>query len=198
MRFGMVIDLKRCVGCAACTVACNIEHGTPIGTYYTKVLKYEKGRYPNAQLINLPMLCQHCSNAPCVKACPAGANKQLENGLIVIDSSLCIGCRYCMVACPYNARSFINDIKTGLPGGANDYSAYGRSIEKGTVNKCNFCQERIDAGKEPACVETCPANARIFGDLDDPYSTVSKLASKANAKQLYPEAGTDPVVFYLE
>ncbi|MFZ7104247.1 MAG: sulfate reduction electron transfer complex DsrMKJOP subunit DsrO [Peptococcaceae bacterium] len=198
MRLGMVIDLKRCVGCQACVAACKVEHGTPEGTYFTKVLKYERGSYPNARLINMPRLCQHCAEASCVKACPTGASRHLENGIVMIDHSLCIGCRYCMAACPYNARSFIHNTRTGLPGGSGEQPAPCASMEKGTVSKCNFCQERVKEGRKPSCVETCPAGARFFGDLDDPHSEISVLAGRANARQLYPEAGTDPKVFYLE
>jgi len=142
----------------------------------------------------------HCADAPCVEVCPTGASYQREDGIVLIDQDKCIGCRYCMVACPYNARYF--DF-----GGNETYfpemeltpleTARQEGRAAGTVSKCTMCVDRIDAGEEPACVATCPTYARIFGDLDDPESEVSKLIAEHGATPLHPELGTNPSVFYI-
>src|SRR5689334_19688210 len=106
MRYAMVIDLRRCVGCNACTVACKQENGTPAGTYWSKVVQYEEGRYPNARLRFLPVLCMHCANAPCLDACPSGATYRHPGGPVLVNHDTCLGCRYCIMACPYEARSY--------------------------------------------------------------------------------------------
>ena len=201
MRYAMVLDLKRCVGCNACSVACKQEHGTPPGVLYSRVITTESGEYPNTRLDYLPILCMHCEEPSCEEVCPTGATHKLENGIVVVDADKCIGCRYCMVACPYNARFFNYQENEGyFPGGLTAYEAAKADQDNqivGVVEKCNFCLDRVEQGLDPACVVTCPAQARIFGDLDDPTSEVSKLLAAHPAKQLHPETGNNPSVFYI-
>jgi molybdopterin-containing oxidoreductase family iron-sulfur binding subunit len=201
MKYGMVIDLRRCIGCNACTIACKQQYGTPPGIFYSHVNITEAGVYPNARQTPLPVLCNHCEDAPCVDVCPTGASVKQANGIVTIDASICIGCRYCMVACPYNVRQFIGSEPQGYfpdKGGLNAYEKVMYAThEVGTVEKCSFCAVRVADGQLPACVLTCPGQARFFGDLDDPTSEVSKLILANNAKPLNEEAGTKPNVYYI-
>ena len=200
MRYGMVIDLKRCVGCNACTIACKGKNATASGVFWSKVLIGETGIYPTGQLVFQPILCNHCKDAPCVDVCPTGATQKLSNGIVTVDADKCIGCRYCMLACPYNARTFNSgDPKSYFPGKQQNAFEKARYVvhKVGTVEKCNFCLDRVQAGLQPSCVQTCTAGARFFGDLDDPNSEVSKLVASKGVTQLHPELGTNPSVFYL-
>jgi len=201
MRYGMVIDLRKCVGCNACTVACKQENATPPGIFWSRVRQYEVGSYPKGRLRFLVMLCMHCQEAPCLESCPTGATYRRETGPVLIEERKCIGCQYCIMACPYEARTYHD-------GEGGEYFT-GRSLtrveaagaerhSRGTVEKCTFCAHRLDQGKEPACVATCPAGARIFGDLDDPNSEVSKLIASGLAKPRMEELETNPSVFFVE
>lgn len=207
----MVIDLARCVGCTGCTVTCKVEHCLPPGMLWARVLFKESGEYPAVHRTVLPVLCNHCRDAACVRVCPSGATRKREDGLVTIDYSQCIGCRYCMMACPYGARSFYDRENPQSPGyGLTPYEAIGYpKYQPGTAMKCDFCRERIDEGirqglkpgvdreATPACANSCIGLARFFGDLDDPESEVSRLIRTRQGWQLHAEFGTDPGVFYL-
>ena len=198
-RYGMVIDLKRCVGCRTCVVSCKIAGMTPQGVSWASVSNSEVGKYPNVSLRFLPKQCMHCKEAPCVEVCPTGASYSRLDGIVVVDYDKCIGCKDCQVACPYDARTFVEEIKGYYPEqGFTPREEVGYARHRaGVVEKCDFCMARIEGGEEPDCVVTCTAYARHFGDLDDPNSEVSKLISNRHGYQLQPELGTEPSVYYL-
>lgn len=200
MRHAMVIDLSRCVGCGTCTVACRAEHGTPAGVSYNKVKKYEVGKYPSAKMKFLPILCMHCQDPACLKVCSTGATYKREDGIVLIDHDKCIGCRACVVACPYESRQFLWDIRNYYPGNLpTPYEMLKqKDFQKGTVVKCNFCLQRLEEGQLPACVVACPAQARYFGDLDDPESEVSRLIADYRGTPFREELGTQPSVYYVK
>lgn len=184
-RYAMVIDLRKCVGCQACTVGCSIENQAPIGQFRTTVKQYEvtladgSTQPQQVKAFTLPRLCNHCDNPPCVKVCPVQATFQREDGIVMVDNKRCVACAYCVQACPYDAR-FINQ-------------------DTLTADKCTFCAHRLEQGLLPACVETCVGGARIIGDIRDPDSTVSRLLAEHQdeIKVLKPEQGTKPHVFYI-
>ncbi|MBP6115773.1 MAG: tetrathionate reductase subunit TtrB [Neisseriaceae bacterium] len=180
-RYGMLVDLRRCIGCQACTVSCSVENQMPPGQFRTTVRQYQvvEAKTGRATNVVLPRLCNHCDNPPCIPVCPVQATFQRQDGIVVVDNKRCVGCAYCVQACPYEAR-FINH-------------------DTGTADKCNFCAHRLEAGLLPGCVESCVGGARIIGDLKDPHSTISKMltAHQSQIKVLKPEQGTVPQVFYL-
>ena len=177
-QYAMVIDVRRCYGVHACTVACKAEFDVPLGENRSWVEEIEKGDFPDVSRSFLPRLCNHCSTPNCVSVCPTGATwKREEDGIVVVDKDICIGCKYCVQACPYDAR-FSNP-------------------DTGSADKCDFCLHRVSQGLEPACVEACPSRARIFGDINDPKSEVSKLIAKNPVTVLRPDMGTAPNVFYI-
>jgi molybdopterin-containing oxidoreductase family iron-sulfur binding subunit len=197
-RYGMVIDLKRCVGCYGCAVACKAEHGTRPGIMWARVLKAESGTYPAVRRLSLPVLCMHCREPACLPVCPTGATVKRADGIVTIDARLCIGCRYCMQACPYGARFLSDGVHAYFDGQMTPYEEATAGMHPaGVVEKCDFCLERLEQGLEPACVANCMTRARIFGDLDDPESPVSRLVRGRGGFQLNPELGTDPSVYYL-
>ena len=179
VHYAMVIDTRKCVGCHACTVACKAEFDVPLGVNRSWVESTEKGTYPNVRRSFLPRLCNQCSEPPCVSVCPTGATyKRKEDGIVVVDEDICIGCKYCILACPYDMR-FINP-------------------RTGTAQKCDFCLHRVEQGLVPSCVNTCQGRARIFGDILDPESEVSKLVSTEAVSVLRQEMGTEPNVYYID
>lgn len=201
-RMGMVFDLKACIGCNACVIGCKQENSLPDGVFFTKTLSEEYGVFPMANRVYIPTICNHCEDAPCEKVCPTGATWTRDDGIVMVDDDKCIGCGSCAVACPYDQRtemeaeSFIK----GLFGTGEltpfEEQGYGR-YTPGTITKCDFCSERVDAGLEPACVVTCPTNARIFGDLDDPQSEASIMIRERHGRPPLPEKNTKPKVFYV-
>ena len=196
-RYGMVIDLNICIGCNACTMACKAEHATPPGIFFSKVLEKEVGKYPAARRIFLPVLCNHCGNPACMEVCPTGATSKRDDGIVLVDYDLCIGCRSCMEACPYGPRSFYKEQDTYYAEGKTRFEESKQRYPEGVVMKCNFCVDRVDQGLDPACVVTCPTECRIFGDLDDPQSRVSQIVAEKKARPLLPEKGLEPSVFYV-
>lgn len=176
-RYGMVIDLRRCFGCHACSIACKAEQDVPLGFFKSWVMVSEKGRYPDAKRNFLPVLCNHCDSPPCVAACPTQATKLRRDGIVDLDEEVCMGCKYCIQACPYGVR-YIDPATR-------------------TVGKCDFCLHRVEQGMLPACVNTCNARARVFGDLNDPGSAVSRLIASEAVEVLRPTMDTDPRVFYI-
>jgi len=199
MRYGMVIDLEKCWGCQSCTVACEAENFVPPGVFFNRVLVEEIGKYPSAKMQFVPVQCNHCVDAACVKVCPTGATSKEEDGIVTIDPNKCIGCRYCIVACPYRVRFFLSRKETYTPEASphEQVGAEARDYQKGTVIKCDFCADKVRQGLEPACVRTCVGRARSFGDLDDPTSEVSRLIATRGGSQLLAEKGTDPSIYYL-
>ena len=190
-RWGMVIDLARCIGCNACTVACKIENGTPPGHYWARVYTEERGTFPDTKVTYVPALCNHCADAPCVDVCPTGASFKRWDGIVSVDRHLCIGCRYCLMACPYKARSFVHhpvtDQNPDVPRG------------QGCAESCDFCKHRIDEGQIPACVEACGSTgggALLFGDLNDPKSEISQRVATIATLQVRADLGTEPAVRY--
>ena len=176
-RYAMVIDQSRCIGCMACVVSCKRENDVPPENYRTRVLEIVQGNFPDLTTEMRSELCNHCDNAPCVNICPTGASHYEEDGTVQIDRDKCVGCKACITSCPYNARH-INE-------------------EHGYADKCSFCQQRLAEGKKPACVATCIGGSRIFGDLDDPNSEVSKILRKTSHRVLGKSIGTGPNVYYI-
>jgi Fe-S-cluster-containing dehydrogenase component len=203
-RYGMVIDLKRCYGCYACVMACKTANHTPPGVLWARLLQGEVGSYPNVVRQTLPVLCMQCEEPSCMEVCPTGATQKLDNGIVIVEKDKCMGCKYCVMACPYGARYSVEEWESYFPEGLplSPYEEFTRAAfeEKsgvGVATKCDFCLDRISEGRDPACVEACPANARIFGDLDDPNSEVSILIKKERGQVLNPELGNKPKVYYL-
>lgn len=244
-KYGMVIDLQKCVGCGACGIACKTENNTQNRTNgqtfnWADYLIEMKGSFPNVSYENKPVLCNHCSNAACVEACPVTPKAMFksEDNITMHSEERCIGCRACQIACPYSAVDVeqedaqysvisFNDfsdethpfyknnealIKNGTSTGAEIAAAVGNELPyrtrytvndcsdlraQGVVEKCLFCPHRVHNGDDPYCVESCPSGARVFGDLDDPSSEVSRLLRNHRGTVLKPEEGTDPNVYYI-
>jgi molybdopterin-containing oxidoreductase family iron-sulfur binding subunit len=211
-RWGMVIDLRKCVGCHACTVSCVVENKLPPGVVYRPVLEQEIGVYPNVTRRFLPRPCMQCDQPPCVPVCPVNATWMRPDGIVAIDYEQCIGCRYCITACPYSSRVFdagytyTDDTPEQqtyelLPnfeyGQVWERTTDGESSPVGNVRKCHFCLHRLQQGELPMCVTTCIGGANYFGDLNDPGSLVAEMAAKPNVTVLKEEMGTKPKVVYL-
>jgi len=217
-RWAFIVDLRRCIGCRACTIACKAEFDVPLGAFRAAVYEEVVGSFPNSKKLFLPRLCNHCEGnkedkiPPCVKECPeypkdrrefvahdgkkiryrGGATYKRPDGLILFDNKLCTGCGKCIEACPYGARNF------------NKLLISGKDSTKNGITKCNFCEHRIAKGVTPSCVNICPGRARFFGDLNDPASQVSKLskefglAEKRNETTLLSGENTVPMCFYID
>jgi len=203
-RLSMLIDLTRCIGCDACTVACKQENGTPMDVFFARVLNVEAGTYPNVKRLYIPVLCNHCEYPPCLKACPNKAIVQRHDGIVLIDQDRCRGTGACVSACPYGNIILRPEDKWYL----NDDEPYESKFVRPRLNanvarKCTYCAHRVDDGLKPACVVACPTTARIFGDLEDAESDISKYIVEQEAAtgrtpfKLIPEAGTKPAGMYL-
>ena len=219
-RWVMVIDLRKCVGCHACTISCVAENHLPPGVVYRPVLTEELGTYPNVAQRFTPRPCMQCDEPPCVPVCPVNATYKSQDGVVVIDYDQCIGCRYCVTACPYGARTFdfgnyytqstpaaegilVGGATAGQYERATNFE-YNQARERegdvspvGNVRKCHFCMHRVRNGMLPACVTTCIGTATFFGDANDPDSLVSDLIASPNVMRLKEELGTEPRVYYL-
>ncbi|MBI4587481.1 MAG: 4Fe-4S dicluster domain-containing protein [Candidatus Rokubacteria bacterium] len=193
-RYGMALDTQTCIGCYACTLACKVENANPAGIWTAPVIEKEVGAYPNVRRIYLPLLCNHCADAPCLKACPTGAISRREDGIVLIDEDVCCGSRACVIACPYGAIHYYEKAD-GL--GTPFEEARVSLHQAGTVQKCTLCAPRLDRGLQPACVDACPTGARIFGDLDDPGSQVSRALTTREWVPLGSPVDTAPAVVYL-
>jgi len=206
----MGIDLRKCIGCSACTIACKAENHLPPGVVYRPVIDLEIGEYPNVSRQFIPRPCMQCDNPPCVPVCPVGATYKRPDGVVEIDYNKCIGCRYCIPACPYSARTFdfgenyTDDTPARQPYEEEPSPEYGKSWERdegsspvGNVRKCQFCLHRLAVGMLPACVTTCIGGATYFGDRNDPDSLISELIHRPNVVRLREELGTKPKVYYL-
>ncbi len=195
-RYAMVIDLNTCVGCNACMAACAMENQTPVwkNQWRTWVHDKEIGSGEDVHRRLFPRLCNHCDNPPCLTVCPTGATYRLDSGIVKVDEALCMGCRACAMACPYNARIEVtyDDVETGKGFYGSDYRRLRPSMDK-----CTFCDHRVAQGREPACVETCVGSARQFGDLDDPNDPVAQRVASGVAQPLMPHLGTEPNIYYI-
>ena len=210
-RYAMVADLRRCVGCQTCTAACKHANATPPGVQWRRVLDMEFGEYPDVQRAFVPVGCQHCADPPCMHVCPSTATRKRADGIVTIDYDICIGCAYCAVACPYQAR-YKSDRATFAYGGerptANETLRHDPA-RLAVATKCTFCVDRIDAGlaqgltpgvdaeATPACVNACIAAALVFGDVEDPASNVSQLLEQNQHFRMHEELGTGPGFYYL-
>ncbi len=222
-KYGMLIDLHKCVGCGACMIACKIENNVPEGFFWHNYIYKMQGTFPNVKYEFIPIQCNHCEIAPCVKTCPVEAMYKAEGGLTANDPKKCIGCGACIIACPYQSISFNkkaphefwrNNEKL-IEGGTSSPKEvaqktgaqipyYNHKINKtyvgirpkGIVEKCTFCDHRILEGKDPYCVEACPTKAKVFGDLNQPASQINQLLYRYGFFRLREELRTKPRVFY--
>ncbi len=209
-RYGMIVDLNRCVGCQTCTIACKHANDTPPGVQWRKVLDVEQGTFPDVSRLFMVTGCQHCAEPSCVPVCPTGATRQRADGLVTMNYDLCIGCASCAVACPYQARTIVHEKEGYYAGGQTEQEKKTTHEDRyGVANKCTFCVERIDTAAltglvpgvdpdvTPACATSCITQAIRFGDFADPSSTVSKLAQDSRSFQMHAELGNDPQIKYL-
>ncbi|MFQ5971076.1 MAG: 4Fe-4S dicluster domain-containing protein [Alphaproteobacteria bacterium] len=209
-RWAMVADLQACVGCQTCTAACRHTNATPPGVQWRQVLDMEMGEYPDVHRAFVPVGCQHCEEPPCMEVCPSTATRKRDDGIVTIDYDICIGCGYCAVACPYDARFKVS--KAEFAYGDEPTESEREQFDPKRINvatKCTFCSDRIDFGLEngltpgidpeatPACVNSCIGQALHFGDVDDPESNVSKLLATNESFRMHEELETKPGFYYL-
>ena len=204
----MVIDLRKCTGCQTCMVACKVENALGPILRRVTIIEKETGKYPDAQRVYIPRRCMNCRNPQCVEVCPSGATVQEDDGIVTVDKDICIGCRYCMMSCPYDARMFygVEQSYHEIPSTSEQQRYQEHTL--GVVDKCDFCAVRVreglggglkpgvDQDATPFCVIACMSEALYFGDGDDPHSEVSKLIA-SGAIQLLGDLETDPSVYYL-
>lgn len=196
VRWGMLVDTNLCEkGCDACVRACNTENGLPdkpgtTGAQWIRKIEIREVRTGRSQ--SLPMMCQHCASPPCVDVCPTGASFKRADGIVLVDKHICIGCRYCVMACPYKARSFVHEPQTAqkpdVPRGM------------GTVEGCTMCVHRVDKGEQPACAQACAAEAKgaiLFGDLNDPNSEIARKVASITTRQVRDDLGLNTGVRYI-
>ena len=226
-RLAMVIDLQRCTGCGGCIVSCMTENNLQDGVAWSYKINKTVGEFPNVRYEYLPTLCNHCEKAPCVEACPTGAMHKGYANITMHDPNICIGCKTCKAACPYGVIFYNEEephkfwrngkpLKEGITSAPQEVtqkvkgtvipyynmdrekSASGTGLrDKGVVEKCTLCDHRVKKGELPYCVEACPTDARIMGDLNDPNSEVSQLLGKYRPFRLKEHLGTEPKVFYV-
>ncbi|HUB77455.1 MAG TPA: 4Fe-4S dicluster domain-containing protein [Bryobacteraceae bacterium] len=208
-KWGMAIDLAKCAGqdnCTQCAAACRQAHNVPQipdsrheihwiwKEPFNRALPNQADEYSTISSAPVMVMCNHCEHPPCVRVCPTQATFQREDGIVAMDYHRCIGCRYCMAACPYGSRSFNwQDPRPYIASPNPDFP----TRTKGVVEKCNFCSERISTGRLPACVEACPEKALTFGNLNDPNSAIRQLLGSRRHIRRKPELGTGPKVFYI-
>ena len=219
-RWIMVIDTRKCVGCHSCTIGCIAENKLPPGVVYRPVVTEEFGEFPNVQLRFTPRPCMQCDQPPCVPVCPVTATWKRPDGIVAVDYDKCIGCRYCIAACPYGARTsdfgeyHTDAAAVGADGDAvsgphapwedqpsNEYAKHWNRRDHGSpignARKCHFCLHRLEVGQLPMCATTCIGRATYFGDANDPQSLVTELITKNNVQTLLPHKGTKPRVYYI-
>lgn len=214
VRWGFLVDLRRCVGCNGCAVACKTEFDVRLGRFRNGVITYDSGTYPDAKRDFVPWICNHCKKPPCLAKCPvepvkaslefpsgekaeywARATYQRPDGLVLVDQERCVGCGECVKSCPYNAR-YLDPVKAA----GGDPASVGLSIASPKASdKCSLCIHRMENGVVPACVNTCQADARLVGNLNDSSSEISKRIAEAgdDAKTLLSSLGTEPAAYYI-
>ncbi len=178
-QMSMLIDLDRCIGCESCTIACKQENDVRLGSFWSKVLKMGPyGKFPDLEFYFLPVLCQHCKEPQCTLVCPTGASYKRDDGIVLVDKEKCVGCQYCLMACPYGVRTF--------------------NKQEGVVEKCTLCAHLVDIGEEPTCVKTCIGKSRIFGDIEDPKSEVSlRIKAAGENVHTFANVGNQPSLRYI-
>jgi tetrathionate reductase subunit B len=176
-RYAIAIDSRKCINCKACVVACRAENSVPVAHSRPWISEEKRGTWPKLLAAFEPEQCHQCAHPACVRVCPTGASYQRPDGVVAVKQSDCVGCRYCMIACPFDARFFREDL--------------------GIVEKCDFCSQRLDRGDIPACVETCPSKVRVFGDVNDPASPLAQLLARRQYRMKKVEAGTRPQLYFL-